>query len=294
MKPDRTCWLILNPVSGAIKKAKHILNEVHKKFKEFPGIKYEVIYTEYAGHATEIAVSAAKNHVDQVIAVGGDGTLNETASGLVNTGTALSLIPTGSGNGFARSLGIPLNLKKTVRRIVQPEEVLIDVGKLNDSFFFGVAGVGLDAIIGAGFQNFGVRGPIPYFYIGLKEYFKFDYKEMTVIFEEKSVTYKPLLITIANTMQYGNGAIIAPMADFMDGLLEVCIIEKFPLYKAPFQLPRLFNGTINQFKYYRHYKSGKFIIRREKPGCYHTDGEPHKGPAELKFSVLPKALKVWK
>lgn len=293
MKNDRTCWLILNPISGAGKNRGKILQAVKNGFQKFPGIQYQIKYTKYAGHATVIAASAAEQNINQIIAVGGDGTLNEVASGLVQKKTALSLIPTGSGNGFARSLGVPLQIEKAVQVCLNPREQLIDVGVLNEKYFFGIAGLGLDAAIGASFQHFGVRGPIPYFYIGLREFFMFKYEEIQIDINDKSFSVLPLLITVANTSQYGNGAIIAPMAKYNDGMLDLCVIRKFPCYHSVFQLPRLFSGTIDRFKYFDHYRAEKIRITRSGPGYFHTDGEPHRGGEVLELSIKKKALKIW-
>ncbi len=285
---------VINPISG-LKHSKEDLAQLIKA--ELPashGFNVEISFTEYAGHARELAADAAEKEFDAVIAVGGDGTMNETASGLVHTKTALGLIPMGSGNGFARSMGIPLAPREALRRLHNPEIRLNDAGKINETYFFGVTGVGFDAQIGERFQDFGIRGPAPYFYIGLKEYFKYDYEEYELQFNGKKLSVRPLLITVANTPQYGNGAIIAPHAKTDDGKLELCIVDPIPFYYVVTQINKLFNGKIDQLPFYHRYQITDLLIRRSRErGVFHTDGEPHQGGRELHISILKKALYVY-
>lgn len=281
---------IINPISGCKKDVSRLIALINSIFHEK---EFQIKFTEYAGHASELAAEAAKRNIDIVTFAGGDGTLNETASGLVNTDTALGIIPRGSGNGFARSLGIPLKTKAALELLLNPEIICTDVGKINDAYFFGVAGVGFDAVVGRAFQTFGHRGPLPYFYIGLKEFFKYTYSEITIETEEETRTFRPLTVTFANTSQYGNGAQIAPMADFADGFLNICIIDRFSLIKGVRGLGKLFNGRIAENEFYHTFKSRSLKIRNGTPqGLFHTDGEPRSAGRELNISLLPKALKV--
>ncbi|NOX88920.1 MAG: diacylglycerol kinase family lipid kinase [Calditrichaeota bacterium] len=289
----RRILFVLNPISGLKRNRKSIEDIIRKQFEKQSTIDYSVKYTGYPGHAVKIAEEAVKQNYDAVIAVGGDGTMNEVASGLVNSNTALGLIPRGSGNGYARSLRIPLNIFKAIETVKYGKIRKVDVGKIDQSYFFGVTGVGFDAFIGAQFQSFGMRGPLPYFYIGVREYFRYYYEAFTLKFNGRELTFRPLLITVANTPQYGMSALIAPGAKVDDGVLEICIIDRISTLKAVTQLHHLFNGTIDKVSAYKRFSASELIIEREHDkGLFHTDGEPKMGPKELKISVLPRALKV--
>ncbi len=284
---------ILNPVSGLQRNKKSIEYLIHREFKNHSTIDYQIVYTEYAGHASVLAKEAAQKGMHTVVAVGGDGTMNEVASGLVGTDTALGLIPRGSGNGYARSLKIPLNVTEAIETLKYGNIRKVDVGKVNQYYFFNVMGVGFDAYIGAKFQDFGLRGPIPYFYIGVKGWFQYDFEAFTIRFEDRVLHLRPLIVAVANTPQYGMSALIAPNAKIDDGILDLCILEKMKTIQALPRLHRLFDGTIEKVPFYKHYSVKEVTIEREKDkGLFHTDGEPRMGGKELKISVLPLALKV--
>ena len=284
---------ILNPVSGLQRNKKSIEYLIHREFKNHSTIDYQIVYTEYAGHASVLAKEAAKKGTHAVVAVGGDGTMNEVASGLVGTDTALGLIPRGSGNGYARSLKIPLNVNEAIETLKYGNIRKVDVGKVNQYYFFNVMGVGFDAYIGARFQDFGLRGPIPYFYIGVKGWFQYDFEAFTIRFEDRVLHLRPLIVAVANTPQYGMSALIAPNAKIDDGILGLCILEKMKTIQALPRLHRLFDGTIEKVPFYKHFSVKEVTIEREKDkGLFHTDGEPRMGGKELKISVLPLALKV--
>jgi len=289
---EKSYRFIVNPVSGKWKQTKKITAQIEKRFAA-ESIHSETVFTEKPGHAAELAADAAEKGYYAVISVGGDGTLNETASSLVNSNTALGVIPRGSGNGFARSFNIPLKIKDTLEYLASPKEKIIDVGQINGRYFFGLAGVGIDADVGAQFQEFGTRGGAPYFYIAVKAYFNFDFEEIEIISKEKNYKGTPFIVTIANTEQYGQGALINPGADAEDGLFEVCIVEPFKLMRNIFQIPKLFIGNIDTFRYYSRFQTDSLkIIRSRENGYFHTDGEPQIGGKEINIRVLKKALKV--
>ncbi|HGY55613.1 MAG TPA: diacylglycerol kinase family lipid kinase [Caldithrix abyssi] len=283
---------VINPVSGIRKNLEQITGLIRRKY-DAAGRGYRIEYTRYAGHATELAKSAAREGVDIVVAVGGDGTMNEVARGLVHSDSALGIIPGGSGNGFARSLNIPLHPEKAIDLLLSANQKRIDAGMINEHYFFGVCGLGFDAEIGARFQNFGRRGPLPYFYIGVKEYFGYRPERVRFTAENLDVQKDIFLITVANTQQYGNGAYIAPQADEQDGFLDVCIVEPFTLPQILANLHRLFNKTVDKFSAYSSFRCKEItIIRQKEQGWFHTDGEPRQGGKELKIKVVPGCLKV--
>ncbi len=286
-------YVIINPISGVRHHKGDLEKLIHHILSAGKESRVEVHYTEYAWHAHELAKQAVQKGAHIAVAVGGDGTMNEVASGLVHTNTALGLIPMGSGNGFARSMGIPLKPVAAIKRLLNPEIKINDVGQIGKFYFFGVAGVGFDAQIGAMFQNFGIRGPLPYFYIGFREYFRYDYEQFELIFNDRQLITRPLLITVANTSQYGNGATIAPHARPDDGQFELCVIDKIPFFTGIAKLHYLFTGKIDRTSFYHSYPVEEVTIKRsKKDGYLHTDGEPHKSDMELKIRMLKKALKV--
>ncbi|HID97239.1 MAG TPA: hypothetical protein EYP57_03490 [Thermodesulfobacteriaceae bacterium] len=207
--------------------------------------------------------------------------------------SVLGLIPCGSGNGFARSMGIPLDHSEALDVLMTGNCRRIDAGMVNEYYFFGTCGLGFDADISAHFQNFGVRGSLPYFYIAVKEHFKYRPEDIRLISAEGDSNINIYLLTVANTQQYGNSAYIAPQADVQDGLLDVCIIKPFTMFQLMVNLHRLFNKTVDKFPAYSLFRSKEIaIIRKREIGWFHVDGEPHRGGSKLKIKVIPSCLKV--
>jgi len=280
---------IINPFSGHKKRQKQVV----ELLKHNPPDSYKIEYTHHAGHAIEIAKEAARKGVAFITAIGGDGTVNEVASGLVGSSSALGIIPTGSGNGFARSLGIPLNLKSAINVLFDEKTKKVDVGVVNDLYFFTTAGVGFDAVISEFFQQNHLRGFLPYFYYGLRTFFKYPYPPYRVIFNNEKFDICPLIITIANGREFGNGAIIAPMARYDDGYLELCILGRLNFIGGLSALAAMFSGRLEKKKFYTHRSGTNFsIASNEEPIHFHTDGEPHQSNGPLHISVMPRALSV--
>jgi len=283
---------ILNPISGGRNDPFNIIETIDKFFKNSDHI-YEFVFTTYAGEAKILSQNAVQEGFDVVVAAGGDGTINEVASGILGSNIALGIIPLGSGNGLARSFGIPLNLNDSIEFLRNPQMEMVDVGKVNDHYFFGVCGLGFDAIIGKKFQEFGTRGPLPYFFIGIREYIRYNPETIILQFNDQELVVSPLLITISNTPQYGNGAIISPGADPQDGIFEICIIDMLSIFKAVSSTRKLFNGTINKIAEYTQLstKNLKIVAENDK-GVIHTDGEPHHRPQITNIKLLNNTLKV--
>ena len=222
---------IMNPISGTSSKAaipSLIESTLNKELFE-----YEIRMTERAGHASEIATEAKNNHVDIVVAVGGDGTINEVARSIVHSDTALGIIPCGSGNGLARHLLIPMNLKKSIEIINHCEIHDLDYGVINEYPFFCTCGMGFDAFVSMKFAESGKRGPISYAENILREGLKYQPETYTLEDETGTKQYKAFLISCANASQYGNNAYIAPQASMSDGLMDVIIMEPFDVLEAP-------------------------------------------------------------
>lgn len=283
---------IVNPIFGINRNPTKIIQWIHELWDD-SGIEYEILKTGHRGHGTELAKYAVAGKADMIVAVGGDGTINEIGRGLIGTETALGVIPAGSGNGFARNVNIPLNQRMAIAVLRNPEFRRMDVGKINDFLFFNVAGVGLDAIISVHFDNSRTRGSIPYFIIGVKEYFRYKPDPVDIYLGDIKIRRSPILLSFANLPEFGNNATIAPHARPDDGLIDVCILNPVSLGKALVNIPKLFNGKINQLPEMEIYQVEKAVIQRLHQGPIHTDGDPHLHvDSLLTLEVLPKQLKV--
>ena len=282
---------VVNPVSGVRGDRTSVAGLIEETLR-CAGQEFDVIYTNCRGDGVRLAQEASMQGYGIVAAVGGDGTVNEVGQGLMGSDAALAVIPAGSGNGFARNFNIPLDQREAVRLLLSPHVITIDAGKINNRYFFNVAGIGLDAAISQSFEHAGMRGMLTYFLIGAKTFFAYAPVPVKIKHEEGEVNSRPLLLSIANAPQYGSGAVIAPQAKSDDGLLDVCIIDTLPLWKAAANIYRLFNGTIDQMKGYHSFQTHSLTIERPGPGPIHTDGDPHQEEALLKIEVLPGRLRV--
>lgn len=282
---------IINPISGINRNPKKIVKWIHEIFQP-SGAKYDIVYTEKPGDGTKLAEESVKEGFNLIGVAGGDGTINEVGRGLCRSEVALGVIPSGSGNGFARNLKIPLNQFVAIKKLLAPKILTIDMGKINDHLFLNQAGFGLDAEIGRSFQQFGIRGPLPYFIVGTQVFFAFQPEPVKLYVEKEEIATSPLLVCIANGREYGNGAIIAPSALPDDGLLNVIILEYMTLWKALPQLYKLFNGTIDQVEKFKSYTVKNLTIERASNGIIHTDGDPHYEKSTLNIDILPNSLKV--
>ncbi|MFQ5865208.1 MAG: diacylglycerol/lipid kinase family protein [bacterium] len=284
--------LIVNPIAGGGKHQRDIIEFISEYFCQRDH-EIAVKETTGRGEATEFAQQAVDNNADIVVAVGGDGTINEVGSGLVNTNVTMGIIPCGSGNGLARSLNIPQNLEQACQLILEGKICSIDVGKANERYFFLVAGVGFDAKVGKRFDDYPNRGPISYFYVGAKEFFVYKPEWVKISLNGKTFEISPFVVAVANGRQYGNGAIIAPDAKLNDGLLDISIVHQLSFFQVFGALRKLFNGEIKDFPDAEFHKSQTVLIERQRPALVNIDGEPiWEGPV-VECCVLPKALRVF-
>ncbi|MBD9091037.1 MAG: diacylglycerol kinase family lipid kinase [Bacteroides oleiciplenus] len=281
---------IINPKSGTQSKEQvlHLLDEKLDKTK----YAKEVVYTEYAGHAVEIAAQKAKEGVHAVVAIGGDGTINEIARSLVHTKTALGIIPCGSGNGLARHLQISMEPKKAIEIINEGIMDVIDYGKINDVPFFCTCGVGFDAFVSLKFAKAGRRGPLTYLEKTLLESLKYQPETYELETEDGTLKYKAFLIACGNASQYGNNAYIAPQATLTDGLLDVTILEPFTVLDVPALSFQLFNKTIDQNSRIKTFRCQTLRIHRTKPGVVHFDGDPMMMGENIDVKVIKEGLQV--
>lgn len=290
MNTKKKILFVINPISGGKRKSafkKQILDTLDLN-------KFEPTFqqTDHAGHAHELAKQAIVNKYDVVVAVGGDGTINEIGSALAGTDTPLGIIPEGSGNGLALYLGIPLHEAGAIRRINRFDMMTVDTGRVNDRFFFNVAGVGFDASVSDKFATDSTRGPIGYLRTVMNLLGSYRSKKYQLTIDGKSYEREAFMISVANSPQYGNNAYIAPNASVTDGQIDVCIVHKFPLYLLPMMVFHLFNKSVDQSEYVEIIPGRKISIDSEDIGPVHVDGEPLALEAPLKFTVQEKSLKI--
>jgi diacylglycerol kinase (ATP) len=285
----RSALYIINPASG-IGRQKDIEKMIHKE-SDFSKWDIEVIFSKEPGHAFQLSNEAAGKY-DVIGAVGGDGTVNEVGRGLINSSTALSIIPTGSGNGLARFLQMPFKVNKALKVINYGTTKAIDVIKLNDSYSLNVAGVGFDAYISHLFAEKKRRGPLAYMQLISWEFSKYKSERYNIIIDGTKMHINAFLISFANSSQYGNNFHIAPQAVIDDGLIDVCLIKDFPKYTAPALLVSLVDQSIDKSKYDRIIKARKISIQHNKPLLGHVDGEPVNFGTEVNIEIMPLALNV--
>jgi diacylglycerol kinase (ATP) len=292
MKSGKKIHIIYNANAGFIHPIQLVRRLINFHFpKNLCHVDFSL--TECRGHATDLAKTAVQQECDIVIAIGGDGTINEIASQLVNTDVWFGVIPMGSGNGFARSMGIPLNLFRAFSTITRGDVHPVDVGVANGRYFFTTSGFGLDAMIGKRFDQGKMRGRAPYYVAGVREMITFQPSLYEIRFDGKTLERTAIIVAVANMKQYGINAIIAPHAKPDDGKLDLCIVNGDKLLPAMVFLPTLFIGQIDKVPQVELYASQEFKIVREKADVYHLDGEViHQQEKEITVSVLPKALNL--
>ena len=291
MLENKKIVFIVNPISGVGKK--DMLPEVVDRYISRETNEIEIILTEYAGHAFNIAKQKSEENVDIVVAVGGDGTVNEVARGLVESQTALGIIPCGSGNGLARHLMLPINMEGAVKIIAEGVVHALDYGIINGHPFFCTCGMGFDAFISKKFADAGKRGPMTYIENVLVEGLKYKPETYSITLDgNETEPYKAFLVSVANASQYGNDAYIAPKASMSDGLLDVVIMEPFDIIDAPQVGLDLINKTIDKSSKIRSFKAKDIHITRSKPGVIHFDGDPIMEGTDLHVQLRSKGIRI--
>ena len=280
----------MNPISGTSDKKDipYLIEELLDK-EQFD---YSTRETEYAGHAYEIAKESKEQGIDIVVAVGGDGTVNEVGRALVHSNTALGIIPTGSGNGLARHLLIPMKIKGAIQVLNDCEITDLDYGIINEHPFFCTCGVGFDAFISEKFAEAGKRGPITYLENILKEGLKYEPETYEIEAENGTIKKKAFLISCANASQYGNNAYIAPQASMSDGMIDVIIMEPFDALEASQISIEMFNKTLDKNNKIKTFRSKEIKIYRKAPGVIHYDGDPIETGKEIVVTLKEKGIKI--
>ncbi len=282
---------VINPNSG--RKKKIDISEIIKK-EVNPTVNFRIIYWETPKQdiADIIKELIEKENFDFVFAVGGDGTVNKVASALINSNVVLGIIPLGSGNGLAKYLKIPIDIKKSLNLLSNAKFIEIDTCYINNKPYFITSGVGFDAHIGKLFANSKSRGFLSYFKIIISELFKYKSKQYLLTIDDKEIKIKAFLITFANANQYGNNVIIAPEADIQDGIIDVTVIKQFNIFQAISLAFMLLNHRINKSSAVETFKGKKIKLINDENLSVHYDGEPDELTELLAIDIIPHSLKV--
>jgi diacylglycerol kinase family enzyme len=250
----------------------------------------EVFVTEHRGHARELARAAAARGARLVLAWGGDGTVNEVGSALVFGETPLAIVPSGSGNGLARELGVGRRPERTIVEALAAQPRRIDAGELGGRLFFSIAGIGFDAHVAACFDRelAGRRGLITYARITIRELRSYRMKD----YRFGDIDRPAFLITFANSSQFGNGFRIAPGASMDDGMLDLVVFEERSRIATVCGLPRLLAGGVERLRGWSTTRIQHAVVEADEPMAFHVDGEPVLGGTRLEACVHPGALKI--
>lgn len=281
---------IVNPKSGTNDK-KQIIRHISTLFNED---EYKVVFTERAGHATELAKQAAEDGYIVAVAVGGDGTVNEVAQGITHTNTALGIIPCGSGNGLARHLGLSMKPKEALKILKECKIEQCDYGLINGHPFFCTAGVGFDAEVSETFAKAGKRGLPTYFKTTIEVGMKYQGEEMDLEFDDGEVIKGESfwLITAGNAAQYGNDFFITPDASLRDGYLDVNLWKPFNKLTSPIVGIELHEKLITKNKNVRVKRCKKVTIHRKHEGAVHWDGDPSMGEKDIVMEIVEGGIKM--
>lgn len=290
MNVKRKIVFVYNPISGSHRLIPVI--PIIERFVNRDIYDFTIVSTDHKGHATELARDYAARNYDAVIAVGGDGTVNEVGCGLMGTGTALGIIPCGSGNGLARHLGIPIDPFKAVKWLDKSIFTDIDYGMMDNQPFFCTCGVGFDAKVSDSFSKSGSRGVLTYLESIMKEIATYHNETYKLSFDDSSETFEAFFITCANADQWGNNAYIAPTASLQDGVLDVIAAHPFSVVDAPLIAFQLFNRQIDKNPKVDVHKCRSVTITRDSNGPAHYDGEPVMLGREIHIELIPAGLKV--
>lgn len=282
---------ILNPVAGG---GKSLL--IEKKIDQLidqSRFDHEIVFTERAGHAAELAQKAVNNNFHIVVAAGGDGTINEIAKPLLHTHTALAVIPRGSGNGLARHLEIPLDVTKAIIKINTASEKKVDVIRVNGHVSVNVSGVGFDGWVASEFAKSKKRGLLNYIRLTMSGYKKFPQCQVRITDFTKTIECTSFVVAIANSSQFGNNAFVAPMANIQDGIMDVTIIRKPSVFFLPIVFYLLLRKQIESSKYVSTLRARKISIELRENLPMHIDGEPAGKTNKINAEVESLALRVW-
>jgi len=281
---------IINPISG--KKTKQLERKIVEQ--NLDNEKFEFVFemTRYCGHGRALAQEFVNQNYNIVVAVGGDGTVNEIAQVLAHTNTALGVIPAGSGNGLARFLNIPKNFAQAVQFLNKATIVDADYGLLNEQIFLCTCGVGFDALVSSDFANDKFRGFFGYLSAILRQFFECKPENYQLISNKFNIEISAFMINFANISQWGYNAYIAPDANIQDGEMVITILKKFPFWAAPRIAAQLFLKNITKNRYVNSLTASEITLIRNQQGWFQFDGEPCRMPEEVKITIVRNGIKL--
>jgi diacylglycerol kinase (ATP) len=285
--------IIINPISGGVRRAAaRARAQLARTVVDARGGRVDVFVTEAVGHARELATVAVRQGARLVMAWGGDGTINEVASALAFSDVALGIIPAGSGNGLARELGVDPRPGVAIANALTAEPRLMDVGEIEGRLFVNIAGIGVDAFVASRFSLARRRGFLGYVGLTARALVTYIPTHYRITTGGIRVDARAILVTIANSAQFGNGARIAPGALVDDGLLDLVVLEERWRLATLSQLPRLFTGTVARMRGCTIQRIREVTVEADLPMTFHVDGEPVVGGTRLRARVHPGALRV--
>ena len=285
---------IINPISGAkeTQNAKKKLPKLIMQTLDMEQWLPNIVFTEYAGHATELAYQYARMGFDAVVAVGGDGTINEVARGLKDTKTALGIIPMGSGNGFARHLNISIRPQKALEMLNHSEPIAVDYGLANGKLFVSTCGTGFDAVVADNFAGSNKRGFMTYLQNTLKVAWSYKPQTYHIVGDGLDVTHKAFLITFANANQWGYEALIAPKASLQDGKMDIMLMSSHAILGSASLALRLFTGSIDNSYFMDTLRAKEVTLEREEKAPFHLDGDPVEMEKDIHIKIVPDGTRV--
>lgn len=283
---------IVNPKAGITPKSKVVIELLAGNIIPSSRFIPEVIFTERAGHATEIAKDAVERGVDIVVASGGDGTVNEVACAMVNTGIPMGILPAGSGNGLARCLGISMSYALALRTIIRGKTKMMDVATVNDILYTSIAGIGFDAHVAKKFSETYIRGMISYMQITLNEFSSYKPLTYKLTIDGISMEKHALMIIFANSDQFGFNTRIAPDAKVDDGFLDICVIKKMPATQIMNIGYHMMMGTPAKSGYAEYFRGKEITIENVTDPLMNIDGEAKTVKSPVSISIKPLALSV--
>ena len=289
LAPKRIVFIV-NPKAGT-NLQKHIRQSVDRHLDHRRFI-YGIWHTEKAGHAAELAQKAREEGYEIVVAVGGDGSINEVASALLHTDVAVGVIPAGSGNGLAMHLGYGRDIDKAIRKLNTATVRTIDCGLLNGHPFVNLAGIGIDGLVAKRMKGSRLRGFLPYFIRTVAAGLAYTARNCTIETEDRKITEKCFVVTVANGPMYGYNFRIAPDALLDDGLFSVVLFRDVPRWRYFAAIPASLKGRIYDAGFVEHFTARRVKITSEGTNYVHIDGESIDMPGELNFEMAPLALKI--
>lgn len=281
---------IVNPISG-LGLGKELPDRI-RKISEYDEVSYDIVFTEYAGHA-RILVEEARcgGKYTHIVAVGGDGTVNEVGGALCGSDIAFAVVSLGSGNGFARHLGYSIFMSKALKQVLTNQYAQIDVLDMNGKYSLNVSGVGFDAEVAHEFNHLKLRGVLSYIYAAMKLWFRYPEKKYKITSDGKVMKVSCFILSFANSSQYGNNAYIAPHASMRDGLMDICILKRPDFFDIMWFLLSFVSAKLYKLSYYKEIQCKEAIIEGDI-NRVHIDGDAYLMDSPIHLKTLPGVLKV--